>query len=934
MSAKDMREFADMQRNRGSAYSLLKAGDKQANLKRAITCYEKALQVYTLDSFTEEWASTQYELGNVYQDLPGGDRQTNLEKAIACYEKALQVYTPDSEVWAKVQLRLGDAYRDLPAGNQRANLEEALACYRKALQIYTLKDFPAKWALIQVLRGEVFSKMPVENQQTNLKGAITNYQSALQVYTRKAYPKEWAKTQHSLGDAYYNLRDEGRPFFGSAPPGGSPNLREAIFHYESALQVYTLDAFPEEWATTQYDLGNAYRDLSSGNRQTNLSNAIVCFQNILQVRTLENAPIEWAQTQHCLGDTYRALFEGDRQTDLEQAIASYERALQVYSQQDFPNDWSTLQTNLKAIKNEQDKGRLEEAEALRSAGDVQVSRGERTAAIESYRQALMIFRQTGRRGEEAGILCRIGDVQLAMDSRLRDAAMQNYAQALSIYQQVGDFRREADALRKMGNVDLAAAKESYQRASDLQQRMPGSPSISRLLATGDTHREAARQSYEQALNLFLSAGDNSRVDAIREAIADVKQLHERRDQVQRRLDEKEPTEEGNVRRAKEGMQQPHCRFCGAGLPAHSHFCGRCGMSTDVSALPTFSHSSDEEGRRRQPGLPLPGALAGEVQAPATNVPVVQGTPQVSGVPIVEGTQVPQHIHLSPTHLHHDASSALQPYATSPQAIAHHPAYRHVGVRYGRWLTVTVTSVVIIAGVIGGLAFFLPPGISLQGSHVVSLGGTLHLHGDGFLPGSIVTLTLDDRVPLTVSGRSTPAQTYHPGVGNATLLQVLMADQSTASGGAIQVGLSGTFDVAVPVSQSWSPGGHTIRATESVLSLNLQSVELAFMIEPQPAKLVVTPAGLDFGMLKKGSKATKTVMVSNTGQQPLNWTANVGTATWLTLDTTAGTLQPDAFHTIQVTIDTARLLPGNYPATLVISAGSERIQVGVTLVVVA
>src|SRR5260370_392781 len=110
---------------------------------------------------------------------------------------------------AEMQRNRGRAYSLLNAGDRQANLKRALACYRKALQIYTLKDFPAKWALIQVLRGEVFSKIPVENQQTNLKGAITNYQSALQVYTRKAYPKEWAKTQHSLGDAYYNLRDEG-----------------------------------------------------------------------------------------------------------------------------------------------------------------------------------------------------------------------------------------------------------------------------------------------------------------------------------------------------------------------------------------------------------------------------------------------------------------------------------------------------------------------------------------------------------------------------------------------------------------------------------------------------------------------------------------------------------------------------------------------------
>ncbi len=331
-----------------------------------------------------------------------------------------------------------------------------------------------------------------------------------------------------------------------------------------------------------------------------------------------------------------------------------------------------------------------------------------------------------------------------------------------------------------------------------------------------------------------------------------------------------------------------------------------------------------EERRRLPGMPLLGALASQGRVPASNIPMVHGTPQVSGVPMVKGTPVPQQ------------QAPMRNLATRPST-PHAPAFLRVrsrpSMRYASWLTISVTSLVIIASVFSALAFFLPPGISLQGSRVVSPGGTLHLHGDGFLPGSRVTLTLDDRVPLVVSGSSTFAQTNHLGVGDSTLLQVLVAAQSTASGGSIQVGLSGTFDVAVPVSQSWSPGGHTIRATESVSSLNLQSVELPFMVEPRPAKLVVTPVGLDFGKLKKDSKATQTVTVSSTGQHPLNWTANVGTATWLTLDTSAGTLQPGATQTIKVTASTTQLPPGPYSATLAISAGSESMQVPVTLKVI-
>src|SRR6266852_1347982 len=337
----------------------------------------------------------------------------------------------------------------------------------------------------------------------------------------------------------------------------------------------------------------------------------------------------------------------------------------------------------------------------------------------------------------------------------------------------------------------------------------------------------------------------------------------------------------------------YCKFCGAGLPAGAHFCGRCGRigstalekPADISVLPSLSDSSptafttisdplpfvqgndgenqdvrlnnedeekDEE-RRRLMGLPLLGVLASEGQAPVANVPVVQGTPQVGGVPRVEDGSAPQHVHFSTAHLHphatspqasapqHIHSSTFHPHATSPQAtapqiIGHRRAHWHAGARTvrGGWLTITVTTVVIIAGVVSALAFLLPASISLSGSSTVNSGGTLHLHGAGFFPGSRVTLTLDNRLPLTVVAPGASEEASGGVTVDASMLQVLMADQSTSSGQTIQVNVSGSFDVTIAVSQSWSMGAHTIRATEYLSSLDVQSTAITFMIEPKPA----------------------------------------------------------------------------------------------------
>ncbi len=47
------------QNNLGNAYSERIKGDKADNLELAIDAYTQALQVYTCESFPEEWADTQ-----------------------------------------------------------------------------------------------------------------------------------------------------------------------------------------------------------------------------------------------------------------------------------------------------------------------------------------------------------------------------------------------------------------------------------------------------------------------------------------------------------------------------------------------------------------------------------------------------------------------------------------------------------------------------------------------------------------------------------------------------------------------------------------------------------------------------------------------------------------------------------------------------------
>jgi hypothetical protein len=58
------------------------------------------------------------------------------------------------------------------------------------------------------------------------------------------------------------------------------NLEIAISCYQNALQIYTYEAFPEKWAETQNNLGNAYHKRIKGEKRDNLETAITYYQNV------------------------------------------------------------------------------------------------------------------------------------------------------------------------------------------------------------------------------------------------------------------------------------------------------------------------------------------------------------------------------------------------------------------------------------------------------------------------------------------------------------------------------------------------------------------------------------------------------------------------------------------------------------------------------
>jgi tetratricopeptide (TPR) repeat protein len=142
--------------------------------------------------------------------------------------------------------------------------------------------------------------------------------------------------QLNLGVAYTDLPTGDR----------EENLRRAIACYEAALRVYTETAFPLEWAVVQNDLGVAHSYLPDGDREENLNRAIACFEAALRVYTEADFPEDWADTQNNLGDAYRDLPGGDRAENVRKAIPCHEAALRVHTEAALPAQWAETQHDL------------------------------------------------------------------------------------------------------------------------------------------------------------------------------------------------------------------------------------------------------------------------------------------------------------------------------------------------------------------------------------------------------------------------------------------------------------------------------------------------------------------------------------------------------------------------------------------------------------
>ena len=358
-----------------------------------------------------------------------------------------------------------EANTSYEATHNLANLDQALALLNQIIHHPTFAKTPKEFqaGLLGTMAVALYDHFKHMGDGSNLDQAILYYNQALEVFTRQADPSNWANTMMNLGNAYSERIHEDR----------AENLEQAILCYNQALEIRTRQAAPGEWAGTMNSLGNAYRERIRGDAAENLEQAILYYNQALEVRTRQAAPMNWAMTMMGLGSAYYFRICGDKAENLEQASKCYEQALEVRTRQADPGKWAMTMMGLGNVYSERIRG--DTAENLEQA-------------ILYYKQAQEVCTRQTAPGKWVRTVGNLGSAYLY---RIRGDKAENLEQAILYYKQALEANTRQTNPREWAKVMLNR----------------GNAYLFRIRGDADENQEQAIKCYKQALEVLTRQAD-------------------------------------------------------------------------------------------------------------------------------------------------------------------------------------------------------------------------------------------------------------------------------------------------------------------------------------------------------------------------------------------------------------------------------------------
>ncbi len=320
---------------------------EESSLPEAIRYYKDALSKLSKKDDTPYYADAETGLALCYlkQAQKNNDQQAaqqavdSLKEVIGLLKKLYGKNPQDAEriKVSRIWNAMGDSLSVLSEIREKVPyLEECIELYTAALNASQGQKDSELSATIQMNLGFSYMRLAEEkDRQENSKLALAADEEAIKYFKPEDHPLQYIKLTNSIGKAFQNLSE-------SLDPDTSRNIQESLAAYYAATKVASLDNYPEDYAITQMNIGEALAGwwYQFQNNRANLAGAIRAFHNSLLVFKEDNYPYYYATVQNDIAKIYSYQFQLSKRADfLDQALDAEKEASGTFKPDVYPYNY-------------------------------------------------------------------------------------------------------------------------------------------------------------------------------------------------------------------------------------------------------------------------------------------------------------------------------------------------------------------------------------------------------------------------------------------------------------------------------------------------------------------------------------------------------------------------------------------------------------------
>jgi len=252
------------------------------------------------------------------------------EKAIGILEKAMAESPQDFRLYYRLGLCYGGSCRPHPLAD-----DGMAVAYLQRASILTAGTTGIDRATVLDQLANTLSQGPPDAEA--LRSAIECHREAAEIYVSLGMVDDWARTQFNLGNSCCDL----------AELAGEDHWQQAVVHYEQCLRVRMPENEAERYAAVLENLGTAYRQLAAGGTPENIRKSIVCYQRALRV-SRDAPPARRAALENNLANALLSLPAGDpglAARNALRALRHLDRALRIQAGEGAQRQYAISQYN-------------------------------------------------------------------------------------------------------------------------------------------------------------------------------------------------------------------------------------------------------------------------------------------------------------------------------------------------------------------------------------------------------------------------------------------------------------------------------------------------------------------------------------------------------------------------------------------------------------